>query len=289
MVKHRSFSKAAKEIYITQPTISNNIRNLEKELQTTLLDRTSKTITLTEAGKIFYGYALELINIRDKAKFDIMDHSEGIEGEIGISASSIPEQYVLPHIIKDFIGRYPRISFAITQKNSKDIIDDIMYGKENFGIVGAKLSSRTLEYIDFYEDELVLAVPNNDRYPMAADEALDLDFILSERFLFRKENSGTRLFIEKCLSDKDISIDDLNIVSLLDSNEMIKKMIELDLGISFVSKVSIQNEIELGLIKPLRIEGLTLRRQFYFVYSKHRTLHPIVETFKDFLIEWRGM
>ncbi|HPL54349.1 MAG TPA: selenium metabolism-associated LysR family transcriptional regulator [Bacillota bacterium] len=289
VVKHRSFSYAAKELYLTQPTISNNIQNLERELNTTLLDRTSKTITLTDSGKIFYKYAVELINTRDKAKFTISEHSNKIEGEIEINASSIPEQYVLPYIIKDFSSKYPQVSFSVTHKNSKNVVDDILEGKHNYGIVGAKYNSEALEYVDFYGDELVLAVPDNDRYPWSADEYLDIDILFSERFIFRKRGSGTRKLIEESLSDKSIQLDDLNIISYIDSNEMIKKMIELDLGVSFISKIAVRNEIELKLIKPLRIKDLNLKRSFYFVYSKNRTLSPVAEAFKDFLIDWPGI
>ncbi len=289
VVKHKSFSKAAKELYLTQPTISNNIQNLEKELSTTLLDRKSKTVTLTDSGETFYKYALELINIRDQAKFNIMEHTDKIEGEILINASSIPEQYILPYIIRDFTKKYPLVCFSVNTKNSKDIIDDILIGKENIGIVGAKHNSRMLEYIDFYKDELVLAVPNNKNYPICKNELVDIDILFTEKFIFRKDGSGTRLLVEKCLSDKGISLDDLNIVSLIDSNEMIKKMIELELGVSFISNISIKNEIDLGLIKPLKIKDLNLKRSFYFVYSKNRTLSPVVEVFKDFLMEWPGI
>ncbi|MBC8589860.1 selenium metabolism-associated LysR family transcriptional regulator [Wansuia hejianensis] len=289
VVKYKSFSKAAKELYLTQPTISNNIQNLEKELKTTLLDRKSKTISLTDSGKILYEYAMELINIREQAKFSIIEHWDKIEGKIEIDASSIPEQYILPYIIRDFRKKYPKVSFSVNHKNSKDIIDDIVKGRQNFGIVGAKCSSRMLKYIDFYEDELIFAVPNNDNYPMSTDQPLDIDVLFSEKFIFRKEGSGTRLFIEQCLCNKDISLDDLNIAYSIESNEMIKKMIELELGVSFMSKVSIKNEIDLGLIKPFKIKDLSLKRNFYFVYCKNRTLPPIVETFKDFLIDWTGI
>lgn len=289
VVKYKSFSKAAKALYLTQPTVSNNIRNLEKELKTTLLDRKSKTITLTNPGKSFYKYAVELINVRDQAKVSIMEQSNKIEGKIEINASSIPEQYILPYIIKDFIKQYPGVSFSVTHKNSKDIVDDILKGRQNFGIVGAKYCSKMLEYINFYEDELILAVPNNDNYPMPADKSVDMDILFSEKFIFRKKNSGTRLLIEQTLSDKGISLDDLNIISLIDSNQMIKKMIELELGISFISKISIKNEIDLDLIKPFKVKGLDLKRNFYFVYSTTRTLSPLVEVFKNFLIDWTSI
>lgn len=289
VVKYKSFSKAAKELYLTQPTISNNIQSLESELETTLLDRKNKTITLTHSGEVLYKYAVELINIRDQAKVDIMEQSNKIEGKIEINASSIPEQYILPYIIKDFTKEYPLVTFSVNNKNSKDIVDDIFEGRENFGIVGAKYNSRILEYINFYEDELVLAVPNNSKYNINTEEAINIDFLSSEKFIFRKEGSGTRLLVEQSLSKEGISLNDLNIVSFIDNNEMIKKMIELDLGISFISRISIENEVNLNLIKPFKVERLDLRRKFYFVHSKNRTLSPIVEVFKNFLMNWSGI
>ena len=289
VVKYRSFSQAAKHLYLTQPTVSNNIQNLEAELNTTLLDRKSKTITLTDGGKALYKYAVELINLRDQAKFSVMEGAQQIEGLIEINASSIPEQYILPHIIKDFGKLYPGISFSVIHKNSRDIIDDILKGRQNFGMVGVKHSSRMLEYIDFYEDELVLAVPNNGDYAMSSQEPIGMECLFSMDFLFRTKSSGTRLLVEDRLSAQGIGLEDLNIVSSIDSNEMIKKMIELGLGVSFLSEVSIKNEIDLKLIKPLKVRGLNLRRSFYFVYCKHRTLSPRVEVFKDFLIDWPGI
>jgi len=287
VVKFNSFSLAAKELYTTQPTISNNIKNLEKELNTTLLDRNSKTISLTDSGRLFYRYAVELVNIRDKAKFAIAEHDCKVEGVIELCASSIPEEYVLPYIIKDFLKKYPKVSFSVTHKDSKKVIDDILAGKLNYGIVGAKYYSEVLEYIDFYEDELVLCVPVSEKYPWTQDELPDIKTLFSEKFIFRKPGSGTRRLIEERLGEKGVDLDDLNIVSYIDSNEMIKKMIELGLGISFMSKIAVKNEVDLKLIKTARIKDLNLKRNFYFVYNKNRTLPPLVETFKNFLISWK--
>lgn len=289
VVKYKSFSKAAEKLYLTQPTVSNNIQKLEKELNTTLLDRKSKTITLTETGKTFYTYAVEIINMRDQAKFCMNKFPHKIEGEIELDASSIPERYVLPYIIRDFTALYPRVSFTINQKNSQQIVDDIMDGKQSFGIVGAKYESLKLEYIDFYEDELVLAVPYDDKFNMRPQQSLHMDTLFSEKFIFRRKGSGTRHLIEQRLLDKGINIKDLHIVFYADSNEMIKKMVELKLGVSFISNISIKNECDLKLIKSYHIDDLDLKRNFYFVFSKNRTLPPLVEVFKDFLIHWKGI
>lgn len=289
VVKHKSFSKAAKELYLTQPTISNNIQNLEKELSTTLLDRKSKVITLTDQGHVLYKYAVDLINMRDQAKWIIKDENHPIEGTIEIKSSSIPQEYILPYIIRDFTKLYPLVSFSVSNHSSTSILDNIIEGRESFGIVGAKYNSRMLEYIDFYEDELILAVPNTSNYNHFNGVAMDQENLFSQKFIFRKEGSGTRLLIQESLNKSNISLDDLNIVALIDSDKMIKNMIQLELGVSFISKISIKNEVELGLIKALKVEELDLKRNFYFVYNKNRTLSPLVDMFRQFLETWPGI
>ena len=282
VVKHKSFSKAAKALYLTQPTISNNIQNLENELSTSLLDRKSKRISLTDSGKEFYKYAVELVNLRDQSKNSILEHMNKLKGEIRIHSSSIPAEYILPTIIKKFNKLYPGISFSVYQKNSQDIIDDILNERENFGIVGAKTLSRNLEYIEFYQDELVLAMPYKGHHTLSSPENMDLPSLLSKDFLIRDQGSGTRLVLEKALIKEGFNIDNLQSLSIIDSNEMIKRMVSLDLGISFLSKISLQHEVDFKLLETRTIDRLDLKRNFYFVYNKNRTLSPIVDKFKDF-------
>lgn len=289
VVKHKSFSKAADELFLTQPTISNNIQKLERELETSLINRTGKELSLTDSGQLFYKYAVELINLKDQASFHISEHNNKIEGKIELLSSSIPEQYILPYIIRDFKKDHPHVSFLVSQKSSRDINEDIIAGRENFGITGFKSSSRALNYIDFYEDELVVALSNRKDLPPSFSQELEINSILGENFILREENSGTRLFIEKAFSEINLGSKDLKIASILASNEMIKKMVELDQGISILSRISLKNELELGLVKAFRLKDINLRRKFYFVYSSYRALPPNATAFKDFLIQWKGI
>ncbi|HCS10357.1 MAG TPA: LysR family transcriptional regulator, partial [Clostridiales bacterium] len=94
-------------------------------------------------------------------------------------------------VIKDFLKKYPKVSFSVTHKNSKSVIDDILEGKLNYGVVGAKYYSEMLEYIDFYEDELILCVPVSSKYSWSENELLDIKTLFSEKFIFRKPGSGT--------------------------------------------------------------------------------------------------
>ncbi len=286
VVNLKSFSKAAEKMFLTQPTITNHIQSLEEELGTLLINRSGKRISVTDAGSILYRYALEIVNMRDLAQFNLNEYEGKIEGHLEISTSSIPEQYVIPHILKEFIEQYPNVTFTINHEDSKRVVEDITNGYINYGIVGAKYDSDALEYIDFFEDHLIVVVPNNENYVWKPYETLDIGFLLKQKIILREKGSGTRLLVEKALKEKNLKIDSLDIISCIEDNETIKKLVELGLGISFISEIAVQKEIKLGLIKPYYIKDLELKRKFYFVYHKNRYLSPLAQEFKNFVIEY---
>lgn len=154
VARKKSFSKAADILFLSQPAITNNIQNLEKELGTRLFER-NKTIDLTEKGFEFLPYAIEMLNIRDKSKME-MTKQKDIEGILEIYASSIPAQYLLPHIIKAFKEIYPKVLFYINHEDSKIIADEVLSGVASFGFIGARYPNEKINYIDFYKDKLVL-------------------------------------------------------------------------------------------------------------------------------------
>lgn len=284
VVNLKSFSKAAEKLFLTQPTVSNNVQSLEKELGTVLINRNNKRITVTEEGELLYSYAVNMLNMRDQATCEIGKLKERICGNLELSSSTIPQQYILPRYLKEFSRIYPDMTFTINQKDSKKVVDDVIKGYTNYGITGAVYESKQLEYLPFYEDRIVLAVSNCNRFQFDDYEEIDFDLLKTEKLIMREEGSGTRKILEKVLTDSGLSISSMDILSSVESNETIKKMVELDMGITFMSEVAIKNEIKLNLIKPLLVKGLDVRRQFYFVYSKNRYLSPLAEKFKEFLI-----
>lgn len=283
VVKLKSFSKAAQKLFLTQPTVTSHIQNLENEVGTLLINRIGKKVTPTDAGNLLYKYALDIVNMRDMAEFDLGVYKGKIEGHLEISSSSIPRQYVLPSILMNFTKEYPDVSFSLTEKDSRKVIEGILEGETDFGIVGAKYTSNHLQYIDLIEDRLVLITPNQDKYPLENYDELDIKFLLDERLILREKGSGTRLLLEKELKNNDINIQSLNIVSLIEDNETIKRFVELGLGVSFVSERAVKREVELGILKAYRIKDLNLNRKFHFVYHKSRQLSPLSQTFKNFI------
>jgi DNA-binding transcriptional LysR family regulator len=282
----KSFSKAAENLYLTQPTVTSHIQNLENELGTILINRQCKNLSLTEAGRILYKYAINILNMRDMAQFDLGVHKGKIQGHLKISSSSIPKQYVLPKILKDFTQEYPDVTFTITSNDSRNVIENILEGNTDFGIVGAMYESKHLEYIELLKDDLVVVVPNTEKYIYNSYEMLDKDFLLNEKIIFREKGSGTRLLIEKALKENNVSIDSLNIIAYVGNTETIKKFIEEGIGISIISERAVKKEIELGIFKPYLIKGFDLSRKFYFVYHKTRQLSPLSNAFRDFIINF---
>ncbi|MGO1713109.1 MAG: selenium metabolism-associated LysR family transcriptional regulator, partial [Senegalia sp. (in: firmicutes)] len=252
VINSKSFSKAANNLYLTQPTVTNHIQNLEKEIGSPLLNRSNKSITYTNAGRILYDYAVEIINLKDTAYFKLGEYKGKIEGNLLISSSTIPKLYILPYLLKDFISVYPNVTIEMMRDNSKDVMKDILNNNINFGIVGAKYHDKNLEYIELIEDELVL-ISSKDKH-LSNDNDLLIKNIINEKLIIRKEGSGSRLFLERSLADIKLDLDEFNVFASSDSNESIKKLVELDLGVSFMSKLAIKEEVKRNTIKYYNIK-----------------------------------
>lgn len=282
----KSFSRAAEKLYITQPTVTNHVQNLERELGTLLINRSGKNISLTEAGSLLYKYAINIVNTCEMAKFDLAVHEGRIQGHLNVFSSSVPRKYILPTIINDFSNKYPDVSFTLSDKDSKNVINSILDADTDFGIVGAKYSYSSLNYIELMEDQLVLITPNNELYPKPNYSYLRLDTILNEKFIFREKGSGTRELLESKLIAKGIDINELSILAYIEDTETIKELVSLGLGISFISKKAVEHDVELKKYKVYYIDKLKLDRKFYFVYHNKRQLSPLNETFKKFVLDY---
>lgn len=283
VARKKSFSKSVDVLFISQPAITNSIQKLERELDTILFDR-NKEITLTKSGKEFFPYALEMLNIRDKSMMAITKYNNNIEGILEICASTIPEQYLLPHIIRNFKEIYPKVVFFIYHKDSREVAEEILMGKTNFGFIGAKYPYEGIEYIDFFEDRLVLITSSKKEFNK---DSMGIEDLVDEEIVLREEGSGTRQIIENALKNKKLDLNIFKSRTVSNSMEAIKKMVALDIGISFTSYVSVKSELSAGQLKQYEVRDLNLSRNFSLVYCNNRSLSPLEEKFKEFVIDWK--
>ena len=285
VVKHESFSKAARELFLTQPTISSHIQNLEKELNTVLLNRRNKTIKLTESGEILYKHAVCILNNCKKAICDIKDYSGKIEGLIDIACSSIPETYILPGFLQDFCHEFPHVKFSINHYDSQYAVSEILNERISFGFVGVKPHNNQIKNIKIATDELVLITSSNHYIPNE-NGYINIDELFNLNFIMRKQGSGTRSLIFDTLHKNHFSPNKLNIIAHVESNESIKEMVKLGLGASFISYMSAIDYINDNKIKFYKIKNLDFNRNFYFIYSKQKVLTPLEDMFINKLYDY---
>ncbi|WFA09443.1 selenium metabolism-associated LysR family transcriptional regulator [Tissierella sp. Yu-01] len=285
VAKLQSFSRAADKLFITQPTVTNHIQNLEKELGTILINRMGKKISLTKAGKLLYKNALNIINAFEMTKFELDAFKGHIHGQLEIASSSVPRKYLLPVLMYDFLCMYPDVVFSIHDNDSKEVISRILDGNYDFGFVGAKYESYNLEYIKIMDDKLVLITPLKFREDLKNFDEIQLQDIINSNLILREVGSGTRETLENSLKALNICMDDLKIIAYIEDTEAIKELVSLGAGLSFLSEKAVKNDLGNGKYKTLYINDLNFNRDFYFVYHKKRQLSPLGETFKEFVLK----
>jgi len=284
--RYRNFSRAGKVLYLTQPTVSSHINDLENELGLKLFDRSSRDVIPTKAGDIFYQYAVNLLETRDKAVFLLNKYSKHIGGRLEIAASTIPSQYLLPKVIKAFNKEYPNICFLIKQAGTMEVITEIVGRKYQIGIVGTRLDGDRLEYEVLAQDKLVLIASSD--YPAAWTENRSISWqdLLEQPVILREQGSGTRREFETVLREKGLDPDSLKVIAEMNSTEAIIQNVKEGLGVAVVSSLSVQEDLRLGLLKAYDIEDWQLVRNFYLVTYRNQPLSPNVAAFREFILSY---
>ncbi|MEG0895751.1 MAG: selenium metabolism-associated LysR family transcriptional regulator [Oscillospiraceae bacterium] len=280
VIKYKSFSKAAEANFISQPTISIHINGLEEELETPLIIRSPKGIIPTQAGKIFYSYAMDIVKLRDKSILEIKKTSEKVSGLLDIAASTVPAQYVIPKMLQDLTNQYSNVFFSIKQLDSLKVIEKVESMEVEVGVCGTKVDKSNCNFIPFLEDELIVIAPNNKDYQQYK-EILPECIIKKAPFISREKGSGTRAEMEQILNS--LQIKKLNVISQMENTESIKQAVKSGLGISIISQLAAEDYIEFNNILSFRIDNLSMKRQFYIVTRKNRPLSRQAEVFIEYM------
>lgn len=266
--KARSFTKAAEELYTSQPTVSEHIQNLEARLNCKLFDRLGRSIMPTAEAEVLYPRAITILEDMQRLEEEICATRDTISGELIIGASTIPGAYILPGLAASFKKEFSGISFEIRINASAKIVEAVAGNELLLGVVGAKIAKAKLQYQPFAEDELILAAADNN--PVASQ--ITMKELSKLPFIVREQGSGTRKSTESLLAQQHHTLNQLNICATLGSSAAVKEAIKANLGISVISRHAIQDELLSGKIREIHIPGLTMKRNFYVVTSTRRTL-----------------
>lgn len=284
VVENKSFTKASEILYVSQPTVSNHISNLEKELDTVLFIRTKRNVTLTKSGDILYNHAKNIILAYKTMASELRSYNQNTEGHLNIYASSVPRKFLLPKLLKEFSATYPDVSYSLVNDDSQTVLDGLMIGETDFGFVGIKVNSPKLSYHQLMDDELVLVASDELGIRHDKNMNISLDELVKHPIIIREEGSGTRSILERELNELNIEISDLNLFAVIEDPSTILQMVECGLGCSVISKYEAESKINNSKIKQYKLEDLDLKRHFYFVYNKDMQYVPINKVFRSFIL-----
>lgn len=283
VAQHRSFSRAAEKLYLTQPAVSRQIQALEELLGVQLFDRVGRSILLTEAGNILLHHAHMALQALEEGRETIHQLRGLQKGHLRISAASTIGTYMLPQPLGDFKARFPHIDISLAITNKARVLQQVLHHDVELGFVGPPVDPAALEREEYLLDELVLIVAPTHR--LAHEESVQVAELAEEVFILREHGSGTREIMEEELARVRLN---LKKSMELGSTEAIKQAVAANLGVSIVSKFAITLEILQGRLAVVKLQELNLRRQLFMVYHRGRTLSPAAQEFFSLLRQSRS-
>jgi len=280
--KERSFSRAAKKIGLTQPTVSVHIRDLEETLGTAVFNRLGREIEPTEAGRFLYGHAEPLVLLKRDLIEKMAAFLDRIEGLLTIGASSVPGEHLLPKLVTHFHVEHPAAKLRLRIADTAETIDDLRHGDVEVGVVGGKLPDKDLLFESFATDSLVLLVPTTG--PWQGRTEVSLRQLHELPLIVREAGSATRTSLERALAARKVSLTHLNIVAEIGSMGAIREAVRAGGGASFVSHTCVASDVRAGALHLARVPELgPIVRTYYTVISRKRVLTPVASAFLDYL------
>lgn len=274
-----SFSKAAKNLYLTQPTISAHIASLEKELGVRLFVRNTKEVNLSAEGNTLYKYASQMVDLEKRIEEEFGEQKKLGRQCVTIAASTIPSQYLLPRILTRFNEKYPGEQLRIMESDSARVVNLVVDHMVDIGFTGTVLEKKHCKYLPFYKDELVIITPNTEVYWKRQENPEDISWILEEPVIMREEGSGTRKEAEKQLRNAGYRPEHLNVIANIENHETIKKSVGSGMGVSILSKLAVADKVNDGSILSFSIPGADRGRDINVVYNKNYQLSVSAERF----------
>lgn len=263
VAKNLSFTKASQELFISQPSVTKHIQELETLYQTRLFERMGNSISLTDAGRVFLEHSKRILDDYGRLAYEMSllrnDHS----GELRLGASTTIAQYVLPPLLAQFIDKFPQVSLSLFSGNSAQVEKALQEHRIDLGLVEGNVRQQTLKYTPFLRDELVAVVNTHSRW--SERDELELDDLYHIPLVLRERGSGTLDVVVAALQAHHIKLTDLPVRMYLGSTESIKLFLENSDCLGILSVRSISRELFSGRFKVLDIKGLSMHREFDFI------------------------
>lgn len=280
VVDHGSFSEAARVLGISQPAVTMQIQALEADIDSTLLDRGYRKISLTEAGQVLLPYARKVIAELDEARTSIEQLSDVVSGRLTLAASTTPGQYLLPRALGGFLHVNPSVGVTLRVYDSAEVVEQVASGEADLGMTGAEVHGVRVLYEPLGVDELALICPA--RHRLATQKRVTFAEVAEEPFIVREGGSGTRMAAETAVRRSGVEPADLNVVMELGTNEAIVSAVEGGMGLGIVSLHVAEKALKLGTVAQVHGAGFPVQRPLFLVLPR-RTLSRAADALADHL------
>jgi DNA-binding transcriptional LysR family regulator len=278
-----SFTKAAETLHMTQPAVTFQVKQLEDFFNTRLFDRTHNKITLTDAGKLVYDYADQILEHYEKMNSEVRELTGEVTGSLVIGASTTIAEYMLPSLLGAFKKKFQDVNIRLQVGNTDAIVSMVENNMIDLGLVEAPVHNKNLEVDVCRIDEMQLICPLD--HPLANREKVSVEDFRKYAYITREEGSGSRSVIDTYIREQGLSYSDLKVVMELGSPEAIKMAVESDVGVAIVSRTTLSKELQLGTLRAIPLDP-PIMRPFSHVRQKHKFRHRAVGELLDFAIDY---
>ena len=282
VVENCSFSRAAELLHLTQPTISSHISALERKLGIKLVVRTTKETYPSDAGKLLYGYAKEILLLRENAAAALHNFSHDMRGNITIAASGVPSRHHLPRLLQSFQEKYPEITFSIQMEDSPRVTELVVARSVEIGFCGTKTENHKCIYREFASEPMAVVTPNTEEYRALLGKPFPIERLKTTPFIGREKDSGTYAVVGEILTSLGIEPAQLSVAVEARSTENVKQMVAEGLGIAIIGRNGARDYEKLGKILLFPFEDSKLYRNLYIAKHKNNILSPIAQKFYDY-------
>lgn len=275
--RHGSFTRAAEELFLTQPTISMQIKQLTKSVGIPLFEQVGKRLYLTEAGRELFATCKEIFNTLAQFEMKVADLKGLKQGQLRLAVITTAK-YFIPRLLGSFCQLYPGIEISLQVTNHEGILERMTSNQDDLYIMSQVPEHLDIYYEAFLENPLVVLAPVN--HPLAKEKNIPISKLANEPFIMREPGSGTRRAVQELFDKNDVQV---KVKLELGSNEAIKQAIAGGLGISVLSRHTLMPYAEDLTI--LDVEHFPIKRDWYMVYPNGKQLSIVGRTYFEYLLE----
>ena len=282
-VAHRlNFRMAAEELLLTQSAVTQQIKALESELDVPLFDRAGGRVSLTPAGVALLPFAERLAALSEEAREAVAATAGGSAGRLALGASQTIGQYLLPKLIARYLQENPKVEISVLGGNTQTILEALVEHKVQLCLIEGPAMRRDVQVEPFMQDHMVCVVPAGHEW---ADEEIDVKEMQQTKLVARELGSGSRRIVEQAFEKAGLDLKKLRLVMTFDSTEGLLSAVEAGLGIAFVSRWAVRNQLALGTLKLARVRGLDLARMFSLATVAGPEPAGLTRSFHRFVLE----